>query len=125
MKPRERLLHPPRRRATGVPREARNGDVRRLGPADQGRVPLLKLSPQALLKPRDLLGALQDSSYTVTTSAEHALANLGEMALPQLLRVAGGTDSPRLRPALRAVALDTLEDRAGEGVQYELPLPVR
>lgn len=51
-----------------------------------------------------LLGALQDSSYTVTTSAEHALANLGEMALPQLLRAAGGADSPRLRPALRSVA---------------------
>jgi HEAT repeat protein len=51
-----------------------------------------------------LLAALEDSSYTVQTSAEHALANLGNLALPRLLQIAGGPESPRLVPALHALA---------------------
>jgi len=51
-----------------------------------------------------LLAALEDDSYTVMTSAEHALANLPKLSLPRLLAVAGGPDSLRLQPALRALA---------------------
>jgi len=67
-----------------------------------------------------LLAALEDGSYTVQTSAEHALANLGDLALPDLLAVTTGEGSPRLRPALRALAellgddVATLEASADE-----------
>ena len=50
------------------------------------------------------------------TSAEHALANLGELALPQLLEAAGGPASPRLEPALRALA-EYLGEERGAGVE--------
>jgi hypothetical protein len=39
----------------------------------------------------------------VSTFAEHALANLGKIAMPQLLDTAAGPPSPRLEPALRAL----------------------
>ena len=51
-----------------------------------------------------LLDALEDDSYTVMTSAEHALANMPGLSLPRLLSVAGAPDSLRLRPALRSLA---------------------
>jgi HEAT repeat protein len=63
-----------------------------------------------------LLATLEDDSYTVMTSAEHALANLGELALPQLLEVAGGPVSPRLAPALRALA-EYLGEERGAGIE--------
>ncbi len=63
-----------------------------------------------------LVAALVDSSYTVTTSAEHALANLGRIALPRLLEVSGGPASPALEPALSALA-ELLGEERGIGVE--------
>ena len=51
-----------------------------------------------------LLATLEDSSYTVRTSTENALANLGPLALPRLLETASGPEGPRVRPALHALA---------------------
>ena len=51
-----------------------------------------------------LLGALEDASYTVMTSAENALANLGRLALPRLVETAAEEETLRLLPALRALA---------------------
>ena len=51
-----------------------------------------------------LIAALTDDSYTVMTSAVHALANLRELALPRLLAVAGGPDTPRRDAAIRALS---------------------
>ncbi len=61
-----------------------------------------RIDDEASVEP--LLAALQDSSYTVSTFAEHAVANLGKLALPQLLDTAAGPPSPRLEAALRALA---------------------
>jgi len=61
-----------------------------------------RIDDEASVEP--LLAVLEDSSYTVSTSAEHALANLGDLALPGLLRIGGGPASPRLAPAVRALA---------------------
>ena len=50
-----------------------------------------------------LIEALEDPSYTVMTSAEHALANLRPLSLPRLIEIASGPSSLRLQPALRAL----------------------
>jgi HEAT repeat protein len=50
-----------------------------------------------------LLAVLEDPSYTVSTSASNALANLGALAIPRLLETAG-PESPRMLPALHALA---------------------
>jgi HEAT repeat protein len=50
-----------------------------------------------------LIAALTDDSYTVMTSAVHALANLRDLALPRLLAVAGGPDTPRREAAIEAL----------------------
>ncbi len=60
-----------------------------------------RVDDEASVEP--LLAALEDRSYTVQTSAQHALANLGNLALPALLRIAGGPDSPRLGPSLHVL----------------------
>jgi HEAT repeat protein len=50
-----------------------------------------------------LLAALEDRSVTVVTSAIHALANLGSLALEPLLELAAGPDGPRRGPAVAAL----------------------
>lgn len=62
-----------------------------------------------------LIAALSDESYTVTTSASHALANLGELALPRLLAIAGGPDTPR-----RAAAIEALRQAAARELRPDI-----
>jgi HEAT repeat protein len=62
-----------------------------------------------------LIEALEDPSYTVLTSAEHALANLRPLSLPRLLEIAGGPPSPGLEPALR-----TLQEIFGDASRAEI-----
>jgi len=50
-----------------------------------------------------LMCALEDESYTVIRSAEHALGNLGAPALPRLFAAAAGSDSRCRVAALRAL----------------------
>jgi len=64
-----------------------------------------------------LIEALEDASYSVRTAAEHALANLGALAVPGLLQAAGGPDSTRRESAIGSLveilSTDYLTDLEG------------
>jgi len=69
-----------------------------------------------------LVKSLEDTSYTVRTSAEFALANLGNLALPRLLEIAAGPSSPRHRPALRALT-QIFEEELHSWIEYLAECP--
>jgi HEAT repeat protein len=77
-----------------------------------------RIDDEASVEP--LLAMLEDSSYTVRTSAENALANLGPLALPRLFETASGPEGPRLRPALQALA-ESLGEELRPGIAELTP----
>ncbi len=63
-----------------------------------------RLSVEALLE------ALDDSSHSVRNSSVHALANLGDLALPHLLAAAAGKDTQRRPLVMRVLGMYLGED---------------